>query len=115
MLDHIIPPTDEEVGQKVDTTKNNDLDIWKHLNAVVLTLVYAILTHDILNSILLNDDSNYVEELFYLYTLMNLLITNHIKITKIWYLINSELNILNSWSLKLVAHIDHYKLDLKTP
>lgn len=57
MLDHIIPPIDEKERHTTETTKSNDLDLRKHLDAVVLHWMYVIFTHDILNFILVDDDT----------------------------------------------------------
>ncbi|KAK2395864.1 hypothetical protein QL285_057557 [Trifolium repens] len=57
VLDHIIPPTDAEAISAATTIKANDSELWNRLDAVVLQWMYATVSQDILNSILVIDDS----------------------------------------------------------
>jgi len=57
VLDHIVPPTDEKAKKAIDNAKAVDPDLWHHLDAVVLQWMYATISQDILNSILVIDDS----------------------------------------------------------
>ncbi|GAU33271.1 hypothetical protein TSUD_279450 [Trifolium subterraneum] len=57
ILDHIIPPTDEIAHQAADTLKTFDSDLWNRLDVVVLQWMYATVSQDILQSILVIDDS----------------------------------------------------------
>ncbi|XP_058746379.1 uncharacterized protein LOC131619283 [Vicia villosa] len=58
VLDHIIPPTYEKDVAAAATVKNNDIDLWNRLDAVVLQWMYATVTQDILNSILVINDTS---------------------------------------------------------
>jgi hypothetical protein len=44
LLDHIIPPTDEKAVAAAAAVKNNDIDLWNRLDAVVLQWMYATVT-----------------------------------------------------------------------
>jgi hypothetical protein len=57
VLDHIIPPTDETARQVADNLKTSDSELWNRLDAVVLQWMYATVSPDILQSILVIDDS----------------------------------------------------------
>ncbi|GAU37552.1 hypothetical protein TSUD_54590 [Trifolium subterraneum] len=57
VLDHIIPPSDEKAVQAAATFKASDSDLWNRLDVVVLQWMYATVSQDILNSILVIDDS----------------------------------------------------------
>jgi len=57
VLDHIIPPSEESAIKVVAAIKENDSDLWNRLDAVVLQWMYATVTQDILNSILVINDS----------------------------------------------------------
>jgi uncharacterized membrane protein YgcG len=57
VLDHIIPPTDETARQAADNLKTSDSELWNRLDAVVLQWMYATVSPDILQSILVIDDS----------------------------------------------------------
>ncbi|XP_058724281.1 uncharacterized protein LOC131595817 [Vicia villosa] len=55
--DHIVPPTDAKALQIVAKAKTNDLDLWNRFNPFLLQWMYATVSQDILNSILVIDDS----------------------------------------------------------
>jgi hypothetical protein len=57
VLDHIIPPSDEKDIQASTELKNTDSNLWNRLDAVVLQWMYATVSPDILQSILVADDS----------------------------------------------------------
>lgn len=57
VLDHIIPPTDVKAMQIAADVKTNDPDLWSRLDAVVLQWMYATVSQDILNSVLVINDS----------------------------------------------------------
>jgi len=57
VLDHIIPPTDVKAMQIAADVKTNDPDLWSRLDSVVLQLMYASVSQDILNSVLVINDS----------------------------------------------------------
>jgi hypothetical protein len=57
VLDHIIPPTDAQAIQASAELKATDPDLWDRLDAVVLQWMYATSSPDILQSILIEDDS----------------------------------------------------------
>ncbi|MCI52211.1 hypothetical protein A2U01_0073455, partial [Trifolium medium] len=57
VLDHIIPPTDETARQAADNLKTSDSELWNRLDVVVLQWMYATISQDILQSILVIDDS----------------------------------------------------------
>ncbi|GAU24529.1 hypothetical protein TSUD_156410 [Trifolium subterraneum] len=57
VLDHIIPPSDELAIQAAATIKVSDSELWNRLDAVVLQWIYATVSQDILNSILVIDDT----------------------------------------------------------
>jgi len=57
VLDHIIPPTDVKAMQIATDVKTNDPDLWSRLDSVVLQLMYASVSQDILNSVLVINDS----------------------------------------------------------
>ncbi|XP_020249077.1 uncharacterized protein LOC109826459, partial [Asparagus officinalis] len=57
VLDHIVPPTDEKAKKAADDAKEADPDLWHRLDAAVLQWMYATVSQDILNSILVIDDS----------------------------------------------------------
>ncbi|XP_024636322.1 uncharacterized protein [Medicago truncatula] len=57
LLDHIIPPSDEKFIRTADDLKANDSDLWNRLDAVVLQWMYATITQDILNSIIVINDT----------------------------------------------------------
>jgi hypothetical protein len=57
VLDHIIPPSVEQAVNAATDLKTSDSDLWNRLDAVVLQLMYATVSQDILNSILVIDDS----------------------------------------------------------
>jgi len=57
VLEHIIPPTEKDAITAYEKTKAADLPLWKRLDAVVLQWIYAIISTDILTSILVDDDS----------------------------------------------------------
>jgi hypothetical protein len=60
VLDHIIPPTDAQAIQESAELKATDSNIWNRLDAVGLQWMYATVSQDILQSILVVDNS--VEE-----------------------------------------------------
>ncbi|PNX86645.1 hypothetical protein L195_g042726 [Trifolium pratense] len=57
VLDHITPPTDETARQAAVDLKTSDSELWNRLDAVVLQWMYATVSQDILQSILVIDDS----------------------------------------------------------
>ncbi|GAU30137.1 hypothetical protein TSUD_360300 [Trifolium subterraneum] len=57
VLDHIIPSTDAEAVRSSAAIKANDSELWNRLDVVVLQWMYATVSQDILNSILVVDDS----------------------------------------------------------
>jgi len=57
LLDHIIPPSDEKAIRATADLKANDSDLWNRHDAVVLQWMYATVTQDILNSILVINDT----------------------------------------------------------
>ncbi|PNY09700.1 hypothetical protein L195_g006256 [Trifolium pratense] len=57
VLDHIIPPTDAQAIQASAALKATDSDLWNRLDAVVLQWMYATVSQDILQTILVVDDS----------------------------------------------------------
>jgi hypothetical protein len=57
VLDHIIQPTDAKAVQASAEIKAFDSDLWNRLDAVVLQWMYATVSQDILQSILIIDDS----------------------------------------------------------
>jgi hypothetical protein len=57
VLDHIIPPTDVQDIQVSAELKAADSILWDRLDAVVLQWMYATVSPDILQSILVVDDS----------------------------------------------------------
>jgi hypothetical protein len=57
VLDHIIPPTDETARQAADNLKTSDSELWNRLDVVVLQWMYATVSSDFLQSILVINDS----------------------------------------------------------
>ncbi|XP_050877131.1 uncharacterized protein LOC127080883 [Lathyrus oleraceus] len=57
MLDHIIPPIDEQARAEAATVKANDPDLWNRLDVVVLQWMYATVTQDILHYVLVINDT----------------------------------------------------------
>jgi len=57
VLDHIIPLTDANVLQFAADSKTNDPNLWGKLYAFVLQWKYATASQDILNFILVINDS----------------------------------------------------------
>jgi len=57
VLDHIVPPSDEQAIKASSDLKATDSNLWNRLDAVVLQWMYATVTTDILQSILVVDDS----------------------------------------------------------
>jgi hypothetical protein len=57
VLDHIIPPSDAQAIQESTDLKANDYVLWNRLDAVVLQWMYATISPDILQSILVVDDT----------------------------------------------------------
>lgn len=60
VLNHIIPSSDAQAIQTSGDLKANDSELWNRLDAVVLQWMYATVSQDILQSILVADDT--VEE-----------------------------------------------------
>lgn len=56
VLDHIILSSDARVIQASAYLKANDSELWTRLDAVVLQWMYATVSQDILQSILVVDD-----------------------------------------------------------
>jgi len=56
VLDHIVSPSDEQAIKASADLKATDFDLWIRLDAVVLQWMYATVTIDILQSILVVDD-----------------------------------------------------------
>lgn len=52
MLDHTIPPSDEQIIYTTSTLKASDPDFWNHLDVVVVQQIYVL----VLNSILVIDN-----------------------------------------------------------
>ncbi|GAU10843.1 hypothetical protein TSUD_424510, partial [Trifolium subterraneum] len=57
VLDHIIQPTDATALQASVELKAADSELWNRLDAVVLQWMYATVSQDILQSILVTDDT----------------------------------------------------------
>lgn len=57
LLNHIIPPYDEKAIRASADLKANDSDLWYRLDVVMLQWMYATVTQDILNSILVINDT----------------------------------------------------------
>ncbi|XP_050877854.1 uncharacterized protein LOC127081664 [Lathyrus oleraceus] len=57
VLDHIIPSSDTQAIQASADLKANDSELWNQLDAVVLQWMYATVSQDILQSILVVDDT----------------------------------------------------------
>jgi hypothetical protein len=57
VLDHIIPPSEEQAIQASTELKAADYKLWNRLDAVVLQWMYATVSQDILQSILVVDDT----------------------------------------------------------
>ena len=57
VLDHIIPSSDAQAIQASADLKANDSELWNRLDAVVLQWMYATVSQDILQSILVVDDT----------------------------------------------------------
>ncbi|MCI59836.1 hypothetical protein A2U01_0081091, partial [Trifolium medium] len=57
VLDHIIIPTEAQEKASYEKIKVDDPALWKRLDVVVLQWIYAIVSTDILTSILIDDDS----------------------------------------------------------
>ncbi|XP_050902159.1 uncharacterized protein LOC127111867 [Lathyrus oleraceus] len=57
VLDHIIPSSGAQAIQPSADLKANDSELWNQLDAVVLQWMYATVLHDILQSILVVDDT----------------------------------------------------------
>ncbi|GAU49079.1 hypothetical protein TSUD_406850 [Trifolium subterraneum] len=57
VLDHIILPSDAQAVKESTELKANDPNLWNRLDAVVLQWMYATVSPDILQSILVADDS----------------------------------------------------------
>jgi len=57
LLDHIIPPSDEKAIRAAADHKASDSDLWNRLDVVVLQWMYATVIQDILNSILVINDT----------------------------------------------------------
>ena len=55
VFDHIISPSDVHASQATTTIKVNDFDLWNRLHVIVLQWMYAIVSYDILNFILIDD------------------------------------------------------------
>uniref|UniRef100_A0A803MSK7 Retrotransposon Copia-like N-terminal domain-containing protein n=1 Tax=Chenopodium quinoa TaxID=63459 RepID=A0A803MSK7_CHEQI len=53
---HIICPTEEEKAA-YKASKSADLAMWKRLDAVILQWIYGTISMDLLNAILLKDDT----------------------------------------------------------
>lgn len=56
VIDHIILPTDAEALAAYHKTKEADPSLWLRLDNVVLQWIYATVSEDILNTILVQDD-----------------------------------------------------------
>lgn len=57
MLDHIIPPSNEQAIHATTTLKDSDFDLWNTLDVIVLQWMNATVSQDILKFILVIDDS----------------------------------------------------------
>ncbi|XP_050874840.1 uncharacterized protein LOC127078424 [Lathyrus oleraceus] len=57
VLDHIIPSSDAQAIQTSADLKANDFELWNRLDAVVLQWMYATVSQDTLQSILVVDDT----------------------------------------------------------
>lgn len=57
VLDHIIPSSDAQAIQASAGLKANDSELWNRLDMVVLQWMYATVSQDILQSILVVDDT----------------------------------------------------------
>jgi hypothetical protein len=57
VLDHIIPPSEEQAIQASTELKAADSELWNRLDAVMLQRMYATVSQDILQSILVVDDT----------------------------------------------------------
>ncbi|XP_050878116.1 uncharacterized protein LOC127081931 [Lathyrus oleraceus] len=57
VLDHIIPSSDAQAIQASTGLKDNDSELWNRLDTVVLQWMYATVSQDILQSILIVDDT----------------------------------------------------------
>nr|XP_021851967.1 uncharacterized protein LOC110791525 [Spinacia oleracea] len=56
VLERIIPPKDDGKKAAYEKAKATDLPLWNRLDAPVLQWIYATISTDILNSILIDDD-----------------------------------------------------------
>lgn len=57
LLEHIYPPTDAKAKATYDASKTADLPLWLRLDVVVLHWIYGTISLDLLNAILIHDDS----------------------------------------------------------
>lgn len=57
VLEQIIPSTEAEEKEAYEKSKAADLPLWNRLDVVVLQWIYATISQDVLNSILIDDDS----------------------------------------------------------
>ncbi|XP_056694490.1 uncharacterized protein [Spinacia oleracea] len=57
LMHHILPPTEEKDRAVVDALKTADSDLYERLDAVVLQWIYATVSHDLLQSILVKGDT----------------------------------------------------------
>ena len=57
VLEHIIPPKEEDELKAFTATKEEDLALWKRLDVVILQWIYATVSPDILSSILVVNDT----------------------------------------------------------
>lgn len=57
MLSYIIPPSDKQTIHTITTLKASDPGLWNRLDVVMLKWMYATVSQDILNFILVINDS----------------------------------------------------------
>lgn len=56
VIDHVTPPTEPDALKTYLATKEADLTLWNRLDNVVLQWIYAFISSDILDTILVQDD-----------------------------------------------------------